>query len=152
MMSKTTKARLLLLLIAAMLITITLAACGDDPEEITLSFSIRNATEYEIQKIIFVGDNYTGRGNPFVYITIVGSANSNDYVHDDVPLAPGDERIYTLQLDDKILNGPWGVEVEAYEAELRDNNKSLALNENVKGFVVFYAEETEFMFAPFYND
>ena len=152
-MNKKARVRLFLFLASVMLLSVMLAACEYDyGEEKTLSFTVRNETEYEMQEILFVGRNPSGRGNPFVFISIIGSSDSSENPHDVVPMAPGDERMYTLELPDKILNGPWGVEVEAYEAELRDNSKSLALNENVKGFVVFYAEETEFVFAPFYND
>lgn len=152
MMSKKTRTRLFLLVTVVMLLTVVmLAACEDDSEVITLSFTIKNETEYEMQKILFVGDNSQGRGNPYVFLTIVGSADSDDTPLSDVPLASGEERIFTVSLSEKILNGTWAVEVEASEVELGSDNKSLSLNENVKGFVVFYAEETDFVFAPFYQ-
>ena len=148
MLSKKMGARLFLLLMAATLSTVVLAACEDNSEVITLEFTIRNETEYEIQEILFV--EQTGKYNKWIFLTIVGV--------DEQPLSAGEERQVTVSASEKKLSREenkkgreWYVSIEASEAVRRYDYRALEINKDVVGFVITYSEETEFVFAPFYQ-
>ena len=134
-----TRAKLILALAAVMIITVMLASCQDNAKEISLSLTIKNETEHEIQEIVFVGEN-DGRGNPWVYIPIVGT--------DDKPLSAGEERQVAISVSEKVLTGAWKAEVKASEAARLYDYVSLELKEDVKGFVITYGAETDFVFTP----
>ena len=138
-----TRARLFLPLAAVMIITVMLAGCQSDAKVISLSLAIKNKTEYEMQKVLFVGEN-NGRGNPWVYLPIV-SAEA-----EDKPLSAGEERQVTISVSEKVFNNPWYAEVTASEATRRYDYLSLELNKDVRGFVITYEVETDFVFTPVY--
>ena len=141
MMIVKTRARLFLPLAAVMIITVMLAGCQSDGKEISLSLAIKNETEYEMQKVLFVGEN-NGRGNPWVYLPIVST--------EEKPLSAGEERKVAISVSEKVFNNPWYAEVTASEAARRYDYLLLKLNKDVKGFVITYEVETDFVFTPVY--
>jgi hypothetical protein len=120
---------------------VSLTGCQSVPKETSLSLAIKNETEYEMQEVLFVGENY-GRGNPWVYLPIVTA--------EEKPLSAGEERKVTISVSEKMFNIPWYAEITASEAVRRYDRLPLELNKDVEGFVITYGLETDFVFTPVY--
>ena len=98
--------RMILTILAAAILIAGTAACVDNNPLVTVTVTLRNSTEHELETLIFQIPPTRGSYSPMYYLI----SPDGEYGRDPVSLKPGEERAFEIGIPKRDLgNQGWAV-------------------------------------------